>query len=140
MPFQLRVTRGASSGTTYSLVDLYSTSIGRSIDCSIQLDDLAVSRCHCRVLLDGGRATIEDAGSRWGTKVNGESVKQCELKPGDVIAVGETELRFEMIPSPDAITMAKPLRSSARITETMIPGRKGTEDLSGKKPQDNSGD
>ena len=44
MPFQLRVTRGASKGTTYSLVDSYSTSIGRSIDCSIQLDDPSVLR------------------------------------------------------------------------------------------------
>jgi len=74
-------------------------------------------------LLDGGRATIEDAGSRWGTKVNGESVKQCELKPGDVIAVGETELRFETITSPDAIAMAKPVQPSVRGMETMIPLR-----------------
>jgi len=123
MPFQLRVTRGASKGTTYSLVDSYSTSIGRSIDCSIQLDDPSVSRRHCHVLVDGDSATIEDAGSSWGTKVNGKSVTQCELKPGDAIVVGETELHFETITSPEAITMAKPVRPSVRGMETMLPLR-----------------
>ena len=123
MPFQLRVTRGAGVGTTYSLVDSYPMSIGRSIDCSIQLDDPSVSRRHCQVLVDGDSATIEDTGSSWGTKVNGESVTQCELKPGDTIVVGESELRFETIISPEAITMAKPVRPGVRGMETMLPLR-----------------
>jgi pSer/pThr/pTyr-binding forkhead associated (FHA) protein len=75
------------------------------------------------VSVDGENSTIEDAGSRWGTKVNGESITQCELKPGDTIVVGETELRFETIISPEAITMAKPVRSSVRGLKTMRPER-----------------
>jgi serine/threonine-protein kinase len=52
---------------------------------------------------------VRDAGSRWGTTVDGESIDEHELQPGEAIAIGETVLRFESELSPIATTMA-PIR------------------------------
>ena len=72
MPLQLRVIRGANSGAAYSLDPSQPTVIGRASDCTIHLDDASVSRHHCQIVVDHGRATVEDLGSRWGTVVNGK--------------------------------------------------------------------
>ena len=132
MPFQLQVIRGVKSGDIHTLDESRPTSVGRSIDCTVHLDDPSASRHHCQIVIDGGRAMIEDVGSSWGTAVNGESVTQGELKSGDVITVGETELRFETVSSPDAVTMVKPPRLVAKEEkpkaagqEVPIPGPKG---------------
>lgn len=52
--------------------------------------------------------TVYDADSRWGTLVNGRLAGCRELKPGDRITVGETELQLEVEGSPNATTLARP--------------------------------
>lgn len=63
--------------------------VGRGPDCFICLDDPGVSRLHFRITVDSG-VTIEDLGSKNGTRVNGEPIQERRtLAEGDEIAVGQ---------------------------------------------------
>jgi hypothetical protein len=70
--------------------------IGRLPECAVALDDPNVSRRHAQVRRDGsGGIVVVDLGSTNGTKVNGVTVREQRLSPGDTITVGTTTLRFE---------------------------------------------
>jgi hypothetical protein len=70
------------------------------------IDDPGVSRCHARVLADGGGVIVEDLGSSNGTFVNGERISgPVELAAGDEIQVGGTVLGVE---GADAATAMMP--------------------------------
>lgn len=71
--------------------------IGRDDHCDLRLRDPSASRVHCRVLAQEGRVFLKDAGSRWGTFVNGIRVSECELRSGDEIMIGESILHLESI-------------------------------------------
>jgi hypothetical protein len=71
------------------------TSIGRSKECDVTLDDGSVSRRHAEVHLENGTAWILDLGSTNGTEVNGSRSQRTQLEDGDRIVIGQTELRFE---------------------------------------------
>jgi FHA domain len=71
--------------------------IGRSRenDVSLDADEFASSR-HARVEPRRDGVWLEDIGSTNGTFLNGSQVSRPRrLAPGDVIRVGETDLRFE---------------------------------------------
>jgi hypothetical protein len=70
------------------------TTIGRSPDCDIFLDDVTVSRNHAALLDQGGRFAIEDQGSLNGTYVNRRRVESAELEDGDEIQIGKYRLTF----------------------------------------------
>lgn len=72
------------------------TSIGRSKECDVTLDDASVSRRHAEVHLEDGLVWIVDLGSTNGTEVNGaRAQRRTQLEHGDRIVIGQTELRFE---------------------------------------------
>ena len=48
--------------------------IGRSVSCSLRLDDSAVSRRHCLLDVGGEWAWVRDLGSLNGTFVNGQDI------------------------------------------------------------------
>ena len=70
-------------------------SIGRKSDNEIQLDNPAVSGKHARVLFIGGEAFLEDLESTNGTFVNSAKVSKHLLKNGDLISIGQHQLKFE---------------------------------------------
>ncbi|MCA9053646.1 MAG: FHA domain-containing protein [Planctomycetaceae bacterium] len=82
--------------------------VGRGEQCDLRLADPSASRVHCRLLSRDGKVILTDAGSRWGTFVNGERVTDCELQTGDEITIGETTLRLAVTSTPDASTLARP--------------------------------
>ncbi len=69
--------------------------IGRSRECDIFLEDLAVSRLHATLhqLPDGGYE-LEDHRSATGTLVNGQAVTRSRLNEGDVVQIGSNRLIF----------------------------------------------
>ncbi len=69
--------------------------IGRLPECAVVLDDPNVSRRHAQLRREGSQVTLVDLGSTNGTKVNGVSVREQRLSPGDAITVGTTTMRFE---------------------------------------------
>ena len=67
--------------------------IGRSSRCEIPLLDDAVSRRHAEIAVRAGICLVRDLGSCNGTLLNGRHVTRARLRRGDVLEVGETELR-----------------------------------------------
>jgi hypothetical protein len=70
------------------------TSIGRSPDCDIFLDDVTVSRKHAVLTAADGKFRIEDQGSLNGTFVNRKRIESAELENGDEVQVGKYRLTF----------------------------------------------
>lgn len=62
--------------------------IGRSDAVDIRVDCRWASRRHCEIDHIDGSFVLRDLGSRHGTIVNGETVHQITLNPGDEIGVG----------------------------------------------------
>ena len=61
--------------------------IGRRLDNQLVIDDPRVSRVHAQLRAIRGRYVIFDLDSTGGTAVNGETIHQCTLYPGDVISL-----------------------------------------------------
>src|SRR5207253_1491876 len=70
------------------------TTIGRSPDCGIFLDDVTVSRRHAVLLDQGGTYVIRDEGSLNGIFVNRQRVEEAVLADGDEIQIGKYRLTF----------------------------------------------
>lgn len=69
--------------------------IGRDEGCVLRLDSSTVSRTHARVIAGIDATTIEDLGSKNGTRVNGRTIDAATpLRDGDQIQVGSVELTF----------------------------------------------
>ncbi len=73
--------------------------LGREVDCDIQILDKGASRHHAELFRVGEMCFIRDLGSRNGTYVNDEPVKEELLREGDRIGIGGASLVFE--PDPD---------------------------------------
>ncbi|MBN1443345.1 MAG: sigma 54-interacting transcriptional regulator [Planctomycetes bacterium] len=73
------------------------TTIGRSQENVIEIDDINSSRRHCQIERHDGNYEIVDLKSRNGTLVNGILVLRKELRPGDCIEVGKTRMFFEHV-------------------------------------------
>lgn len=58
--------------------------------------DPYLSRFHFRIEVSPPRCLIHDLDSRNGTQVNGQKIQTAELKDGDVIRGGRTELRVRI--------------------------------------------
>lgn len=90
--YALVVERGPRAGMTFVLHP-GSTTVGRHPDSDIFLDDVTVSRHHCRFSASREGLLVEDAGSTNGTYVNSERVDTHRLAPGDEVLIG----RFHLI-------------------------------------------
>ena len=71
------------------------TTIGRSPDCDIFLDDVTVSRKHAVLAEQDGAFLIEDEGSLNGTFVNRKRIESpTRLETGDEVQIGKYRLSF----------------------------------------------
>ena len=84
---------GGRAGETFAL-DKPQTTIGRSPDCDIFLDDVTVSRRHAVVTQGDAMFTIEDLGSLNGTFLNRSRIEKGELENGDEVQIGKYRLVF----------------------------------------------
>jgi len=72
------------------------TSIGRSPECTIRLDDIFVSRKHARLVLRDFELHLEDLQSTNQSRVNGAPVPtRVRIHPGDVLLFGGARCRIE---------------------------------------------
>src|SRR3954466_11508214 len=94
------------TGRTHELkVD--KTTIGRVEDNTFQIAEPSVSSHHCEVLLKGSEVVVKDLGSTNGSFINGEKVTESVLKPGQLLRLGQIEMRLE------TDSMAAPSKKSA---------------------------
>jgi hypothetical protein len=78
-------------------LDSAPVTVGRSPQNDVKLDaDDYASAKHARIEPRRDGVWVEDVGSTNGTYLNGIKLTRArKLKPGDVVRVGETELRYE---------------------------------------------
>jgi hypothetical protein len=70
--------------------------LGSAPKCDVYLfKDPAIDPKHATVSKSGSRYLLTDGGSANGTTVNGRRVDKYVLQPGDVIALGDTVLRYQ---------------------------------------------
>jgi hypothetical protein len=69
--------------------------IGRGADATIRLQDSSVSRRHAEIRPNADGYVVVDLGSTNGTRVNGAGITERQLRDGDTISVGDSQLRFE---------------------------------------------
>jgi DNA-binding winged helix-turn-helix (wHTH) protein len=75
--------------------------LGRDPDGALWIDDSSVSRRHARILIRGGKATLEDLGSKNGTYVRGKRIeKKVLLVDGDEILIGPASMVFRAVSPP----------------------------------------
>ena len=78
-------------------IDLHALRVGRASDNDLAIDgDEYASSHHARFEPRRDGVYVEDTGSTNGTFVNGiRLTRERRLAPGDVVRIGETDLRFE---------------------------------------------
>jgi hypothetical protein len=84
---------GGRAGETF-VPDADRTTIGRSPDCEIFLDDVTVSRKHAVIVRTPEGFRVEDQGSLNGTFLNRRRIESGELSDGDEVQVGKYRLTF----------------------------------------------
>ena len=86
----------ATNGSTVDERDLHPGRliIGRTAENDIQIDSKYVSRHHCQVTVALEGAVIEDLNSTNGIVFKGKRVRRHVLADGDVIVIGQHELRY----------------------------------------------
>jgi len=100
------------TGRTHDLKE-EKTTIGRVEDNTFQIAEPSVSSHHCEVFLRGNDVIIKDLNSTNGTFINGEKVSESPIKPGQILRLGQVEMRLET-DAPAASSSKKPL------TQTMV--------------------
>lgn len=91
-PVRLVAVEGPHRGTEFAVSTL-PAHIGRGLEAAIRLDDdLGVSRQHAELYLQAGVLRLRDLRSAHGTLVNGFTITDKGLLPGDKIQVGHTLL------------------------------------------------
>jgi DNA-binding NtrC family response regulator len=80
--------------------------IGSMEDNDVVLGDDTVSRNHCKIVQDDNGYVLIDQRSTNGTFVNKVRIREAFLKPGSIVSVGQSQLRFtareeevEIVPS-----------------------------------------
>lgn len=71
------------------------TTVGRSQANDVVINDGTISARHAQIVQDGGTWRVINLISTNGTSVNGQTNIVSYLAPGDVIAFGRVEARFE---------------------------------------------
>lgn len=102
--------------------------IGRGEDCQLRPSSDSVSRQHCIVQIENGRATICDLNSRNGTLINGERIEgRYPLKTGDRISIGH--LHFEAVLTTDLKAQKQPVVKSVKEAATRTQAAGSEEDI-----------
>jgi two-component system, NtrC family, response regulator GlrR len=103
--------------------------IGADPTADLVIADPAMSKSHCEIRITDGAAVVRDLGSRNGTLVDRVPVIEAPLRDGALLALGRTELRFnvgtrhvEIPPSPHdrfgrLIGRSLPMRAAFALLE-----------------------
>lgn len=100
--------------------------IGRTRDCEFVIEDGAASRRHVEVAPRGEGFVWKDLASTNGTLLNGRPMLAGELRHGDQIRIGETNILFS-VEEEERPEGAPPLGESGLFHETIF-GMGGTEE------------
>ena len=102
------------NGRAYELKEEKFT-VGRVDDNSIALEEPSVSSHHCEITLKGEELHFQDLNSTNGSFLEGEPFKVGIVKHGQILRLGQLELRFEVSGKP--VPAAKPGASPKRALD-----------------------
>ncbi len=92
--------------------------LGRAEDCAVSVESDIVSRHHAEVTCSGRRWAVRDLGSSNGTFLNRVRISVADLRPGDVIRLGEAGPKLRVLtmdPAPaDDLQATRYLRTEPR--------------------------
>ena len=74
------------------------TRVGRGSEADVKVNDRTLSRIHLELLFNGEKAGVRDLGSTNGSFLNGQKFQEGPLVNGDIIACGNTEIKFFYLP------------------------------------------
>src|SRR5262249_10320338 len=96
---RLLVVDGAGQGRFFYLPEAGPVTIGSGArNADIVLHDLYVARVHCEVETKGDQVVVTHVEGQHGTLVNGQRIaEQQELRLNDVLRVGNSHLRLEVV-------------------------------------------
>ncbi len=114
MPATVTVIFGGKEEQKY-LLDKPTLTVGREPTCEIAIDNLGISRQHCKLVNRGDAFVVQDLGSANGTFVNGKKIVEHYLNDGDEIFIGKYILKF----SNDSQTKAAPQKDAAGVPDTL---------------------
>ncbi|HYW92709.1 MAG TPA: FHA domain-containing protein [Gammaproteobacteria bacterium] len=103
------------------------TTLGRADDNDIAVADRAVSAHHAVFIREDRFVRIEDLASTNGTFVNGRRTTRSELRDGDIVRVGNHEIRFSARDpghepeQPFETTMVMDARTAGRVAPAAMP-------------------
>jgi hypothetical protein len=103
------------------------TVVGRGSDADIRVTDSAASRQHLQLIWDGKAGIARDLGSTNGTKINGERFREASLSPDTVITIGQTALRFQLVPTRQAGVSRSSSGSSSQAPQRRQSSRQQTQ-------------
>lgn len=107
MSLELVVIQGPDKDRRFILNVGANLMLGRSATAQYQLNDPRVSRNHAEILLEGDKVFVICNGGSGGTFVNGQKVSRQQVKPGDLIKVGDTQLRLQVGDMPLDVAVAQ---------------------------------
>jgi serine/threonine protein kinase len=124
---QLVIIAGPDKDRTFPLEEGKSFQIGRGQNTETKLKDPQVSRVHCQIKVENGRVYVIDSGSTGGTVIGGKKIKEHELRPGEIIHIGGTQIRAQFEGSHEASTVVvgspgtpKPLAARAEQLSELV--------------------
>lgn len=92
-------------GSKHYPLDRPLVNIGRRLDNHLVLEDPHISRRHAQLRVRGSRFIIYDLNSTAGMRVNGKSVQEWVLQPGDVVTLATVQLIYgEDLKGPPDVT------------------------------------
>lgn len=116
---KLVVLKNGSPAESYEL-KTDRTIIGRSEENSFQIPEGSVSGTHCEVVLQNDEISVKDLGSTNGTFIDGKKVSEGKLQHGQILRLGEIDVRFEVPGKPVPPT-------PATASETKKYGKQGVK-------------
>ena len=112
LPNRLVMILGPTVGASFPLLDKRIV-IGRGEDCDLPVNDTSVSRVHAEIhAIENGRYEVVDRDSSNGVRVNGVELKRAILDAGDVVELGDVQLRY--VPAGQVYHPQEPLGGGRR--------------------------
>ncbi len=103
--FDLCVVGGPDAGRRYPLQAGHGYVVGRDANADITVDDERASRRHVHLGVGSKSVVATDAGSTNGTFLDGAALREpTELRPGQVLEVGSTQLSVEPVAPAGPVT------------------------------------
>jgi serine/threonine-protein kinase len=92
---KLHCVEGPDKGAYFPVSPQFTLLLGRSRHSDTRLKDMSVSRVHAEVEVKGRRVLITDLESASGTYINGKRVSEGDMQVGDILRIGDTQLKLE---------------------------------------------